>query len=125
MRILKPEGLFYLNAPSAGSVHRYPVDCWRFYPDSGLALTNWGRRNDIPCSLVESFIHEGGSWQDFVAVILKDEKYLGRYTERIIDSRTNYQNGRCAEFDGIRNAIDLCQNEQKLLAVKAIVRIEH
>lgn len=30
LRVLKPHGLFYLNAPSGGQVHRYPVDCWRF-----------------------------------------------------------------------------------------------
>ena len=30
--------LFYLNAPSNGEFHRYPVDCWRFYPDAGGAL---------------------------------------------------------------------------------------
>src|SRR4051812_2658915 len=35
MRVLKPDGLFYMNVPSNGAFHRYPVDCWRFYPDSG------------------------------------------------------------------------------------------
>jgi SAM-dependent methyltransferase len=37
MRILKPSGLLYLNVPSNGVFHRYPVDCWRFYFDSGVA----------------------------------------------------------------------------------------
>lgn len=27
LRVLKPEGLFYLNAPSNGEFHRYSVDC--------------------------------------------------------------------------------------------------
>lgn len=40
MRMLKPDGIFYLNAPSSGDFHRYPVDCWRFYPDSGRALVS-------------------------------------------------------------------------------------
>jgi len=30
MRVLKPQGIFYLNTPSNGFFHRYPVDCWRF-----------------------------------------------------------------------------------------------
>jgi len=30
LRVLKPDGLFYLNAPSNGKFHRFPVDCWRF-----------------------------------------------------------------------------------------------
>jgi len=40
-RVLKPGGLMYLNAPSNGPVHGYPVDCWRFYPDAGRALAKW------------------------------------------------------------------------------------
>ena len=43
LRVLKPNGLFYLNVPSTGSFHRYPVDCWRFYPDSGAALVKWAQ----------------------------------------------------------------------------------
>jgi SAM-dependent methyltransferase len=45
LRILKPTGLLYINVPSNGQFHRYPVDCWRFYPDSGVALQNWGKRS--------------------------------------------------------------------------------
>lgn len=41
LRVLRPGGLFYLNAPSNGAFHRYPVDCWRFYPDAGDALVRW------------------------------------------------------------------------------------
>ena len=32
-RVLKPGGLCCIIAPSSGHEHRYPVDCWRFYPD--------------------------------------------------------------------------------------------
>ena len=52
-RILKPNGIFYLNAPSNGPFHRYPVDCYRFYPDSGIALQNWGRKNNYKTLLLE------------------------------------------------------------------------
>ena len=37
-RVLKPGGLCCLIAPSAGPEHRYPVDCWRIYPDGMRAL---------------------------------------------------------------------------------------
>lgn len=37
-RILKPGGVCCLIAPSSGPEHRYPVDCWRFYP---TAWTPW------------------------------------------------------------------------------------
>jgi SAM-dependent methyltransferase len=32
LRVLAPGGLLYLNAPANGDFHRYPVDCWQFYP---------------------------------------------------------------------------------------------
>jgi SAM-dependent methyltransferase len=37
-RVLKPGGLVCLVAPSRGPEHRFPVDCWRFYPDGFRAL---------------------------------------------------------------------------------------
>jgi len=40
-RILKPGGLMCIIAPSGGKEHRYPVDCWRFYPDGMQALAKW------------------------------------------------------------------------------------
>ena len=40
-RIIKPGGLILLIAPSRGPEHRYPVDCWRFYPDGFKALAKF------------------------------------------------------------------------------------
>ena len=37
-RILKPNGLCCVIAPSAGPEHKHPVDCWRFYPDGMKSL---------------------------------------------------------------------------------------
>lgn len=42
VRILKPGGMIFLITPSRGPEHRYPVDCWRFYPDSYHALAKYG-----------------------------------------------------------------------------------
>ncbi|GAB2497611.1 methyltransferase domain-containing protein [Arenimonas alkanexedens] len=41
-RVLKPGGLIFLIAPSRGPEHRYPQDCWRFYPDGYRALAKIG-----------------------------------------------------------------------------------
>lgn len=73
-RIVRPGGLIYLNVPSNGPVHRYPVDCWRFYPDAGKALVTWARRMGYPVTLVESYISrpQVEIWEDFVAVFKKD-----------------------------------------------------
>lgn len=41
-RVLKPGGMVFLLAPSRGPEHRYPQDCWRFYPDGFAALAKYG-----------------------------------------------------------------------------------
>ena len=40
-RVLKPGGVCCMIAPSGGPEHRYPVDCWRFYPDGFRALARF------------------------------------------------------------------------------------
>lgn len=37
-RVLAPGGICCIVAPSSGPEHRYPVDCWRIYPDGFVAL---------------------------------------------------------------------------------------
>lgn len=94
-RVLKPGGIFYLNAPSNGHFHRYPVDCWRFYPDSGIALQNWARRNGHDVTLLESFIgrQRSGVWNDFVAVFVKSSSAASRYPKRIQSRFNEFTNG--------------------------------
>src|SRR5271165_1522507 len=45
----------YISAPSDGKVHRFPVDCWRFYPDAAQALAKWARHNNHVLSVQETF----------------------------------------------------------------------
>jgi SAM-dependent methyltransferase len=104
LRILKLGGLLYVNAPSNGYVHRHPVDCWRFYPDSGAALVQWGRRQGYDVALLESFITDEDLtenpdeiWQDFVAVFIKGENEITRYPQRMTDLRNDYANARRLE----------------------------
>lgn len=40
-RVLVPGGFCCIIAPSGGPEHRYPVDCWRFYPDGMRALAEY------------------------------------------------------------------------------------
>ena len=70
VRITRKGGFLYINAPSNGNYHRYPVDCWRFYPDAGAALARWARSKGLEVELVESCIIRRASdvWNDFVAV---------------------------------------------------------
>jgi len=40
-RVLKPGGVCCILAPSGGQEHRYPMDCWRFYPDGMVSLADF------------------------------------------------------------------------------------
>jgi len=95
VRLLRPGGLLYVNAPSNHAFHRYPVDCWRFYPDAGTALVAWGRRRGIEVELVESFVARPAAegWSDFVAVFRKPGPPLVR-------------RGRIADLSDTRNGFD-------------------
>ena len=69
-RVTVPGGFIYLNAPSNGAYHRYPLDCWRFYPDAGLGLAAWARRRGQEVTLLESFVgpRDEDQWNDCVMV---------------------------------------------------------
>jgi SAM-dependent methyltransferase len=70
-RIIKPGGLVYINAPSAGPYHGFPGDCFRFYKDSWAALAKWACKNDIPIVLEESYVDTHGQWKDSVGIFRK------------------------------------------------------
>jgi SAM-dependent methyltransferase len=110
MRVIKPEGLFYLNVPSNGVFHRYPVDCWRFYPDSGVALANWAKRNGLKTTVLESYTseQESDTWNDFVCVFLKDEAFASSYPDRITSKFTKQTNAlRHPDLDQFLNRTEL------------------
>ena len=116
LRVLKPNGLFYLNVPSTGSFHRYPVDCWRFYPDSGAALVKWAQRHGSKPAVLESYTQIAGNWQDYVAVFLKDESCAAQFPQRILDSKVDFENGQRMSDDKLINFTDICQQDRRLQA---------
>lgn len=80
LRVLKPGGRIFLIAPSRGPEHKYPQDCWRFYPDGYRALATLG-----DCELVEVATDwephpdpGSGHWGDTVGVFLKRRPSLRR-----------------------------------------------
>ena len=66
VRVLKKGGCLCLIVPSKGDIHRYPFDCWRFYPDSMRALAKWGN-----VELMESTTDEQADWGDCKGVFKK------------------------------------------------------
>ena len=78
LRVLRPGGMIFLIAPSRGPEHRYPQDCWRFYPDGYRALAKFA-----DCELVEVTTDWGphedadsGPWGDTVGVFRKRKSSL-------------------------------------------------
>jgi SAM-dependent methyltransferase len=72
-RVLTVGGYIYLNAPSKGDYHQYPIDAWRFFPDAGIALCAWAKLNECDIQLLESFITENNTdiWNDCVMIFGK------------------------------------------------------
>jgi SAM-dependent methyltransferase len=109
MRVLKPHGLLYVNAPSQGEFHRYPIDSWRFYPDAGRYMAKWARRCGYAnCTLLESYISlahpdDGESkWNDNVVVLLKDSQHKDQYPRRILRHFESFYNG-CIDDGDVMN----------------------
>jgi len=77
-RVLKPGGLTCIIVPSGGPEHRYPLDCWRFYPDGMRALANFARLNTLEIYTQWDGINDPGSdpWRDSVLVARKPSRAL-------------------------------------------------
>jgi SAM-dependent methyltransferase len=54
VRALKTGGLTCLIAPSRGPEHRYPLDCYRYYPDGMKALARWSGLSVIECDYMRA-----------------------------------------------------------------------
>lgn len=65
VRILKDDGFIIMIAPSRGEIHKYPVDCYRFYPDAYAALAKYTNSILIDCWM------DDGQWGDLVGVFIK------------------------------------------------------
>jgi SAM-dependent methyltransferase len=124
LRVLKPSGVFYLNVPSNGMFHRFPVDCWRFYPDSGRALVTWAKRSSYDPLLLASFVgdqggggKEEGTWNDFVAVFVKDRSLASRFPRRIVDAAQNFTNGVRDGGDGFLKPVDYPEDQAKIQVI--------
>jgi len=83
LRVVKPNGLIYLNVPSAGDYHGYPVDCWRFQSDAHGGLIQWAIRHGYRPCLLESYIEQDGPWRDWVGIFCKTVEGANGYPERI------------------------------------------
>ena len=83
VRVVKPDGLIYLNIPSSGQHHPYPVDCWRFRIDAAVALMRWAQREGHNTALLEAYTDPEPPWHDLVCVYAADANFVELYPDRI------------------------------------------
>jgi len=75
-RVLKPGGICCVLAPSSGPEHRYPVDCWRFYPDGLSALAKSSQLAVVTASTqwgASGYDDGSDQWHDSMLVCRKPE----------------------------------------------------
>ncbi|MBV8510946.1 MAG: class I SAM-dependent methyltransferase [Xanthobacteraceae bacterium] len=74
-RVLRPGGLAAITAPSAGHVHRFPQDCWRFYPDGFPALAQFAGLRLLEQHTDTSYAYpENAFWGDVFVVLRRPER---------------------------------------------------
>lgn len=113
-RILKPDGIIILIAPSAGPIHRYPVDCYRFYPDAYRALAKY-----CNCEVLLVEHDQRGPWKDLVGVFSKTQPINEPTTNRTWTNNRFEQETQPASTT-IRNPnpeVELLQGETPYLRV--------
>ena len=88
IRVLKPQGYIFLIAPSRGPEHRYPVDCWRFYPDGFRALANYGalQLEQVSTDWHEHDAIDSQPWGDTVGVFRQRNLSTAVKTKRRLTS---------------------------------------
>jgi SAM-dependent methyltransferase len=128
VRVIRPGGLLYVNAPSNNAFHRYPLDCWRFYPDSGIALAKWAAARGMQVDLVESFVAPPGQagWADFVAVFRKPSAEPLERSGRIADkvAAVNIFSGSETDLEALQSQTFEVLEIQRLQAELAQARDE-
>lgn len=76
-RVLRPGGICCIIAPSSGYEHRYPVDCWRFYPDGFRAMANYAKLTPVETytQWEDSTAYDEGTncWHDSVLIAKKEQ----------------------------------------------------
>jgi SAM-dependent methyltransferase len=122
LRVLKPGGYAYMNVPSNGKYHAHPLDCWRFYPDAGLALEQWARYSNVQAHLVESFVADRAKaeWNDCVLIFCKGELQLPQ--RFLADLVPKARNVRKAGQPGLQRACEPTEDQRLIRALGARLR---
>jgi len=70
-RVMRPRALTLLIAPSTGHVHRYPEDCFHYYPDGFPALVSAAGLQVVESHVQHRLVYRSNIWLDAAAVAQK------------------------------------------------------
>lgn len=74
-RVLKPGGLCCVIVPSSGPEHRFPVDCWRIFPDGLRAMARYAQLEVLEASTqwddLPQYDNESNKWHESVLIALR------------------------------------------------------
>jgi len=122
-RVLKSGGICCLVAPSSGYEHRYPVDCWRFYPDGMRAIAEFAKLEVLETFTQwkdEDYADGSNVWHDSVLIARKplENKELmiesQHFNERYLEILTERGQTELYRFQLQRSQSDLANLQSKL-----------
>jgi len=70
-RALRPLGLAFVTSPSSGHVHRYPEDCFRYYPDGLSALASASELPVVEAHVQSRLVYRSNLWLDALLIAQK------------------------------------------------------
>ena len=76
-RVLKTGGIACLIAPAGGYEHRYPLDCWRYFPDGARALARWGDLDVVYATTnteTSTYTDDSALWMDTTLIATKPRR---------------------------------------------------
>lgn len=110
-RKLKVGGQACLIAPSRGPEHRYPVDCYRYYPDGMRALAKWAGLSVVEADMVRAptgYSDGSDQWGDCHCVLVKEASAASAPDEPPLAAPTEK---KASLVRHAKNPLDLGQNE--------------
>ena len=93
-RVLKMHGLCCIIAPSSGPEHRFPIDCWRFYPDGLRAVARYADLEVLEARTqwndLEQYDFESNKWHESILVARKRPESFSKKLRRRLRARLKH-----------------------------------
>lgn len=89
-RVLKPGGMCCIIAPSAGHMHNFPLDCYRYYPDGISALASYANLEVVDAFAQwehDKYPHLNETWKDCVLIARKRPNTVRNVVKSFIKRR--------------------------------------